>query len=301
VLTGLYSRLNRLGAGMTSGGKSSNNRPSYVLMTSMEQIDYLTREPGARDDHRWHDAGLLLQSMGMEKTFRGMYGYMQDDECPRFTLAINGSTYDFTNVQPWTLQAGMLTVAMASFTYSATTGYFTLTVDTTVGMVTGNVVRISGSASLSGEYRVVSVPSSTTVVVEGSYTSTSTTTGTVTLVGDNGQSRAVENPDYQNAPYEMSFIVHPKVLSIQTPAPLSSLGSNATVDPAKTLGDFAWLNIKNEDTNPRGTIGFFDGVLEFAPKPGMTNYGVAIMHRRATPEYLASPSFAVQVGLGLNQ
>lgn len=297
VLRGIYARQCRIGAADNPPGRTTNGRAALVLMTSMEQIDYLLREPGARDDHRWADASVLLADMGVERTLDN-FALVQDDEIPRFTLALNGSTYDFTQVQPWTLQAGMLTV-LFSAAASGGTGLTTLTVDTSVGLVTGNVVRLSGSTVYGGEYRVAAVPSTTTVTIEATFSVTST--GTLTLVGDNGQSRAVENPDFQNAPYEGSFIIHQDVMEIQTPPPLSSLGSGAMVDPAKTLGEFQWLNIKNEDTNPRGTIGFFDGVLEFAARPGKTNYGTFILHRRATPEYLASPSFAVQIGLGLNQ
>lgn len=91
--------------------------------------------------------------------------------------------------------------------------------------------------------------------------------------------RTIDNPDYETAPYEMAFILHPHVMESQIPNPLS--GSNGiTFNPVNYRGDFKWTNILNEITNPDGTIGFFRGILASATKPIKTDYGYAILFKR---------------------
>lgn len=302
VLRDIYARLSRNGAGRNSGGMA-DGAPVYNLVCSPETSDYLIREAGTRNDLRWADAGQLLKPLGVTRSLAG-YAHVLDHEVPRFTLALNSSVYDFTEVTPWTFQAGSISTAItnATGTVGPPASNTTLTVDSSAGIVPGQVVTIAvNSASdeaYSGNWRVLSVPSSTSVVIECPYTTDSPLTGTLTT-NNNGQAGWVENLSYHTAPYEMSFILHPEVMEALTRNSTTSLGSGTQFDPTTKIGDFKWQNIMNEATNPDGTFGYFRGILEFASKPWKTAYGWAIIHRRPDPTVLAAPSISVTSGLGL--
>ena len=315
-LRGIYSQMNLLGAGRNAPGKA-NGAPVYPLMISDVQADFLMREYPQKQIHLYEDANVLLKPLGITQACGG-FTYIIDPECPRFTLALNATTglYDFTQVKAWSYQAGFLTAVVASAAAGSTVspGYAVLSLqsgDTATGLVAGNTIRLAPTSASdsewSGDFVVVSiddVSATNTVTVElpASFSGTfsDTFTANLTLVDSNGQSGRVMNPNYNDAPYEGSFIVHPDVMEAWVPGPISTIGRGTKFDPINCTGDFAWLNIPNEDTNRRGTIGFFDGYLEFASKQMKTDFGWFILHRRATPEYLASPSFAATVGLGLN-
>lgn len=92
---------------------------------------------------------------------------------------------------------------------------------------------------------------------------------------------AVPNAAYENAPYEVAFVIHPEVSEAQIPNPLS--GSNGiTFNPVNYRGQFKWTNILNEITNPDGTVGFFRGILASATKPIKTDFGYAILFKRTS-------------------
>ena len=90
-----------------------------------------------------------------------------------------------------------------------------------------------------------------------------------------------DNPDYDDAPIEAAYVIHPEVFESQIPAPFSG-ASGVTFDPVKYTGEFKWKNILSETTNPDGTIGFFRGVLASASKPIKTEYGYTILFKRNT-------------------
>ena len=93
--------------------------------------------------------------------------------------------------------------------------------------------------------------------------------------------RTIENPDYEDAPFEAAFVLHPQVLESQIPNPFS--GSNGiTFDPVSYTGDYKWRNIPSEHINPDGTIGFFRGILSSASKPIKTEMGYTIVFKRNT-------------------
>lgn len=93
-----------------------------------------------------------------------------------------------------------------------------------------------------------------------------------------------DNPAYETAEYEAAFLLHSEVMESQIPNPFS--GSNGvSFDPVDYKGKFSWLNIKHEEKNPDGTVGFFRGVLASASKPIKTEFGHVILFKRdsATP------------------
>lgn len=301
VLRDIYARLCRLGAGKGSGGMS-DGAPVFMLMTSPETSDYLIREAGTRNDLRWGNPTELLKPLGVTRSLCN-FSHVVDHEVPRFTLALDGSTYDFTEVTPWTYQAGSIstTISDASGTVGQNT---TLTVASTVGLVPGSYVTVTVSSAsdeaFNGNWRVVSVPSSTSVIIDCPFSTDSPLTGTL-ITNTNGQAGWVENTSYHTAPYEMSFIIHPEVFEQLTRSPMSSIGSGTSfsTDPATSIGDFKFVNIPHETYNPDGTFGFYRGIMEFASKPMKTAFGWAIMHRRPDPTVLAAPSVSVISGLGL--
>ncbi len=304
VLRDIYARLCRNGAGKNSGGMS-DGAPVFPLLTSPETSDYLIREAGTRNDLRWGNAGELLKPLGVTRSLCG-FSHTLDHEVPRFTLALNSSVYDFTEVPPWTYQAGSIDVAITAA--ATATGGTLLTVTNngstelgTNGLVVGSVVSIAPTSAsdsdYSGTFRVLAIPSSTTVLIDKTPFSSDMTGRLTTLT--NGQGGWVENPAYHTAPYEMSFILHPEVMEALTRNSTTSLGAGTSYDPTTRIGDFNWQNIRNETTNPDGTFGYFRGILEFASKPMKTQFGWAIIHRRPDPTVLAAPSISVTSGLGL--
>lgn len=296
VLQDIRAKLSR-----SAAGNDARIQENFPLVSSPEQQFYLLHEPGLRSDLRWTDGAPLLKALGPSytKSFLG-YNMIPDMYAPRWTLALNGSTYDFTRVMPLTYQAGNLSTAMASAATAASGEATLITVGTTVGINPNNAIRITPSSasdeSYSDEFTVLSVPSSTTLLINKSFTSTAT--GTVYLLS-NGEAGFVENPDYDVAPYEGTFIVFPSVCDVQMISYPSTLGQGTSFETQPMpMGTAAWKNIITPDFNPDGTIGYFRGIFEYAGKPKMTNFAWFIMHRRAAPVTLASPSFNVVAGLG---
>lgn len=310
VLRDIYARLCRNGAGKNSGGMS-DGAPVFPLLTSPETSDYLIREAGTRNDLRWGNSGELLKPLGVTRSLCG-YSHVLDHEVPRFTLAINSSVYDFTEVLPWTYQAGNIRVPITAAA-TANAGAATLLTVTnedpitassqntgTRGLGVGSIITIAPTSAsdsdYSGSFRVLSIVSATQLVIDKQFTADMT--GTLTN-SNNGQAGWVENVAYHTAPYEMSFILHPEVMEALTRNSTTSLGAGTNFDPTTRIGDFNWQNIRNETTNPDGTFGYFRGIMEFASKPMKTQFGWAIIHRRPDPTVLAAPSISVTSGLGL--
>lgn len=91
------------------------------------------------------------------------------------------------------------------------------------------------------------------------------------------------NPDYEAATIEESFIFDPTVFEQLIPEPVVAPGANLRFDPANYMGDWKWLNIPDRDCNPRGQIGFHDGILAAGSKPVHPERGVAFLHLRCDP------------------
>ena len=91
----------------------------------------------------------------------------------------------------------------------------------------------------------------------------------------------IENPEYESAPFEAAFVLHPQVMEAQIPQPFSG-ASGVAFDPVSYTGDYKWKNIVSEHANPDGSIGFFRGVLSSASKPIKTEMGYTIVFKRNT-------------------
>lgn len=90
------------------------------------------------------------------------------------------------------------------------------------------------------------------------------------------------DPLYEAAAYMDSIIFHQDVMECLIPKPISSVGA-ATFEPQMYRGDWKWLNIRSEDCNPDGTIGYFRGVFQSGSKPIHPQFGFVIRHLRCDP------------------
>lgn len=305
VLRAIYPVLNRQGAGIAANMKAGG-KPVYPLVCSLETSEGLKREPGARSDIRFAEMGKggasdLLKPMGYDESLCG-FTHVIDDEVPRFTLAVNSGLYDFTEVSPWSYQAGSISTAVASATSTgAPSGCYIATVTSSAGLVAGQIVTITASTAsdeeVQGQRRVRSVPSTTTVIIEDAAF-TDTYAGTMAGYATNGQGGWVPNTSYDTAPYELSYILHPEAMEILTTDSLTTLGSTTEFDPTTSIGNFRWTNIRHEVNNPDGTMGYFRAVLEEASKPMKTKFAWCILHRRPDPTFLAAPGTFAVSGLG---
>lgn len=89
--------------------------------------------------------------------------------------------------------------------------------------------------------------------------------------------------EYLYATYAKSYVVIPKVFTMEVPKPITNPGGKLEFKPVDYMGDFAWLNIQDVKCNPRNQKGFFDAVFVSAARPEDTWYGFAIMHLNCAP------------------
>jgi hypothetical protein len=89
------------------------------------------------------------------------------------------------------------------------------------------------------------------------------------------------NPDYNTAPYEVSFIFHPDVYeeAVQQVGP-NIPGASFDDYPYYYSGQFFWLNIRSADKNPLGKIGRWLAVFQSGSRPIAPYLGKAIIHLR---------------------
>jgi len=298
ILQQMYEQMALTDASRDSRLRGAGGMASYPLVCSSATSAYLRREPGIREDLRNGDAGSLLKGLGFNTSFLG-FTHVIDNLTPRFTLALNGSYYDFTEVLPYGDNTGTISTAFSSAATASSATATTLTVTSSTGIVAGSAVALSSAtADYAGTFTVLSVDSSTTITIAKAFTATASGNLVSQTLGRNYDTI---NTSYLTAPYEMSFILHPQVMRTLTMQYPTSLGSGSSFDPTKNIGDFKWINEFNEDTNPDKTMGYFRGIMEFAAEPMNTEYGWAIIHRRADPVVLASPTGGASVisGLGL--
>lgn len=104
----------------------------------------------------------------------------------------------------------------------------------------------------------------------------------------NGNTEWIVNPAYELAQYEVSIVFHKDVYHSVIPAPITSPGGSTAFDPVSYRGEFKWLNIRDKDQNPDGTIGYFRGVLSAGSKPIRPEWGYAIMHTRCGNSLLSN-------------
>jgi len=270
----------------------------FPLLTSYEQSMFLHKEPGTREDLRNGDPGALLKPLGVGKTLKG-FSHIINPRPRRFTLALNGSTYDFTEVNPYSGSTGNISTTISVGATAASGTQTRLTVASTAGIIADQQVRIaptSDDADYSGTWTVTSVDSANSYVyINKAFTSTLTG---VLYTQSLGRGYDILNTSYDTAPYELSFIVVPKVMKVLTLDYMTTLGNGSNFEKQNTIGDFRWVNEYDKDTNPDKTFGFFRGIMELAAQPLQTEFGWAIMHRRPDPTMLAAPNYSINTGLG---
>lgn len=92
--------------------------------------------------------------------------------------------------------------------------------------------------------------------------------------------KAIVNPAYQSAPYEVSFIFNPNVYTSRVATQITSPGGNTKFDPVNYRGDFVWLNIRDNECNKLGNTGYFYALFMQGSQPERTEWGYAILHQR---------------------
>ena len=95
----------------------------------------------------------------------------------------------------------------------------------------------------------------------------------------------IPNTSYDSATYEAAYVLHKDVCKNLIPSPNVNAGGGIAFDPVAYTGKYEWINIKDQITNPFGTLGRFGGVFATATKPIKVDYGVRILFDRtsATP------------------
>jgi hypothetical protein len=95
--------------------------------------------------------------------------------------------------------------------------------------------------------------------------------------------RFVLNSNYEVADVEEAYIYVREALEFQVPKAITTPGGGTSFTAQNYMGDFRWLNILNETTNPDGTIGFFRGVMSVATKPCSPDLATVLRFRRCAP------------------
>lgn len=104
----------------------------------------------------------------------------------------------------------------------------------------------------------------------------------VPVEATNGR-KFVLNSAYEVADIEEAYIYVREALEFQVPKAITAPGGGTAFTAQNYMGDFRWLNIPNETTNPDGTIGFFRGVMSCATKPVSPDLATVIRFRRCAP------------------
>jgi|SaaInlStandDraft_1057018.scaffolds.fasta_scaffold02470_2 hypothetical protein len=86
--------------------------------------------------------------------------------------------------------------------------------------------------------------------------------------------------EYKNANYEMGAILVTSVLDCLVPAPLSAVG-RAKFKAQNYAGEYIFNNIKDRDTNPDGTLGYFRGKIVNGFQTRHPERGVVFIHQVA--------------------
>jgi hypothetical protein len=95
--------------------------------------------------------------------------------------------------------------------------------------------------------------------------------------------KAVVNPAYRTAPYEVSFIYNPHVFTSRVAQVITSPGSGLKFDPVNYRGEYVWINNKDNMNNILGLTGYFYALFMQGSQPKRTEWGYAIMHLRCNP------------------
>lgn len=90
----------------------------------------------------------------------------------------------------------------------------------------------------------------------------------------------VLNLAYELADIEEAYVYVREALEFQVPKAITAPGGGTAFTAQNYMGDFRWLNIPNETTNPDGTIGFFRGVMSCATKPVAPDLATVLRFKR---------------------
>ena len=93
----------------------------------------------------------------------------------------------------------------------------------------------------------------------------------------------VLNSAYELADIEEAYVYVREALEFQVPKAITAPGGGTSFTAQNYMGDFRWVNILNETTNPDGTIGFFRGVMSCATKPVAPDLATVLRFRRCIP------------------
>lgn len=89
------------------------------------------------------------------------------------------------------------------------------------------------------------------------------------------------NSSYDTATYEAAYVVHKEVLECQVPTP-TVLAPGANFNPVNYMGDWTFVNNRDNVANILGDKGFYFGTLSSATKPKNYEYGYVIIYDRTS-------------------
>lgn len=95
----------------------------------------------------------------------------------------------------------------------------------------------------------------------------------------------IPNSAYDSATYEIAVLLHKDVLENKFLDPNVNGGGGVVFDAQNFMGQFQWLNIKDQVANPFGTNGRFGGILASATMPIKTDFGYIILFDRTSATY----------------
>lgn len=98
--------------------------------------------------------------------------------------------------------------------------------------------------------------------------------------------KAIVNPDYKRAPFEVTFIFNKEGYISRVPSVITDPGGNVHFDATNYRGKIRWINNKDNEANIEGTNGFFFSKFVQGSEPNRTDWMYAIMHQRCNPATL---------------
>jgi hypothetical protein len=101
-------------------------------------------------------------------------------------------------------------------------------------------------------------------------------------------SKGQVNSAYATAPYEAAYVIHKETMECQVPTP-TVLAPGVNFAPQNYMGDWSFINNKDNVVNILGDKGFYFGTLASATKPKNYEYSFVILYLRTstTPAVMA--------------
>lgn len=95
------------------------------------------------------------------------------------------------------------------------------------------------------------------------------------------------NPAYFTADYEDCYIVTKQVVKFAIPDSALNAGE-FKFSPQDYLGNFNWLNIRDNTCNKDGNIGYFRGKFAYGAQPVIPEYGAVLRFRRCPTNWVVN-------------